>query len=245
VPTLKLGASKREHSLYLREQLARTRTLHEQRVSDTTHQHERQCLVEWQSRRLAETYADLASQPRYRLAVEFFMQELYGPRDFSKRDHDLERVSPIIVRVLPAKVVHTVGRAVELNALSQELDNLLLDQLVKEGCDFDHIDTASYASAYRNCNNLSLRQLQITLTRELGEDLDRVVRKPLIRKALIMMRPAAELAGFAELQDFLELGFAAFQSMNGATGFLDTVIGRETEILQRIFGRHPSPFALA
>jgi hypothetical protein len=244
VLTLKRGASKQEHSRYLTAQLARTRTLHQQRLTDTKHQHERLRLVEWQSRRLAETYADLASQPRYRLAVEFFMQELYGPRDFSRRDHDLERVSPVIVRVLPAKVVHTVGCAVELNALSQELDNQLLEQLVREGCDFDHIDTASYASAYRNCKNQSLRQLQITLTRQLGEDLDRVVRKPLIRKALMMMRPAAELAGFAELQDFLELGFSAFRSLNGAADFLNTVIGRETQILQRIFAQHPSPFAV-
>ena len=241
---LNRGLHKRDAASHLRAQLQRTRTLHRQSLADTVHQQQRLRLVEWQSARIGKTYADLAANPRYRLAVEFFMQELYGPRDFSRRDHDLERVSPVLVRMLPAKVLRTVAVAVELNALSQELDNQLLGQLRSESCDFDRLDVNRYASAYRNCGNQDLRRLQIELTRELGEDLDRVVRKPLIRKALKLMRPAAELAGFGDLQSFLEMGFGAFRGMNGAEEFLNIIIDRESRILRRIFDAHPAPFDL-
>jgi hypothetical protein len=239
------GSRKKEVAGRLREQLERTRTLHRQRLTDSAHQHQRLRLVERQSARIGRTYADLAANPRYRLAVEFFMQELYGPRDFSRRDHDLERISPILTRMLPAKVLHTVATAVELNVLSQELDNRLLEQLISEGCDFDRLDAIQYASAYRSCDNQDLRRAQIELTRDLGEDLDRVVRKPFIRKALTLMRPAAELAGLGDLQDFLELGFAAFRNMHGAGEFLNTVVDRESRILQRIFAGQPAPFDLS
>ena len=49
--------------------------------------------------------------------------------DFARRDADLARVVPIMVRMLPERVIATVARAMELNALSQELDRALLARL--------------------------------------------------------------------------------------------------------------------
>jgi hypothetical protein len=46
------------------------------------------------------------------------------------------------------------------------------------------------------------------------------------------------------LQDFLERGFKAFHHMQGADEFLDTIVRRETQILDRIYTSHPHPFAL-
>src|SRR5688572_29473266 len=77
----------------------------------------------WQARRLRGTYADLASQSRYAQAIAFFENDLYGGKDFAQRDADLQRVVPILVRMLPARVITTVAQAMELNALSQELDH--------------------------------------------------------------------------------------------------------------------------
>ena len=77
----------------------------------------------------AMTYADLAADPRYAGAIEFFQNDLYGGGDFAQRDADLVRVVPVMMRVLPEPVIVTVARAVELNALSQELDRALLVDL--------------------------------------------------------------------------------------------------------------------
>ena len=44
-------------------------------------------LQKWQSSRLLRSHADLHANPRYRLAVEFFFNELYGA-DARQRDVD-------------------------------------------------------------------------------------------------------------------------------------------------------------
>ena len=48
----------------------------------------------FQSQRLARTYADLLASERYRESCEFFLEELYGPKDFEQRDQEVQRVVP-------------------------------------------------------------------------------------------------------------------------------------------------------
>src|SRR5687768_3302362 len=79
----------------------------------------------WQSRRLAQTYADVASQPRYEAATRFFLDDLYGPKDFSGRDQAMLRIVPVMAKLLPASAVETAAMAVELDALSEDLDQRL------------------------------------------------------------------------------------------------------------------------
>jgi hypothetical protein len=57
-----------------------------------------------------------------------------------------------------------------------------------------------------------------------------------------LMRGPAHLAGLAELYDFLERGLRAFRQMDGAERFLETVRGRESAILERLFAGTPDPF---
>src|SRR5260221_14068268 len=68
-----------------------------------------EALKQWQSRRLETTYADVASNPRYPAATAFFLQDLYGPQDFSTRDAAMLRILPVMVRFLPAKAVETAA----------------------------------------------------------------------------------------------------------------------------------------
>jgi uncharacterized protein with WD repeat len=46
-------------------------------------------LRNWQSERLARTYAGFTQNPRYKPALRFFLEDLYGARDFSQRNHDI------------------------------------------------------------------------------------------------------------------------------------------------------------
>ena len=85
-----------------------------------------QRVASWQGRRLRMTYEDLAAQPRYADAVLFFQTDLYGSAEFARRDADLARIVPMMVRMLPERVLATVAKAVELHALSQGLDRSLL-----------------------------------------------------------------------------------------------------------------------
>lgn len=86
----------------------------------------------WQTDRLAHTYADLLADPRYGPAIEFFLKDVYAPSDFSQRDHDLERVHGFLSRVLPAPTIVLLTETVELNSLTNSLDNHLLRVLVDQ-----------------------------------------------------------------------------------------------------------------
>ena len=203
-------------------------------------------LRRWQSARLARTHADLLGNPRYRPAAEFFLDELYGDRDVSQLERDLARVVPMMTRVLPAAVLHTAGLALELNALSHELDARLARILVAEFDLRDTVDEVAYIAAYRRCASYDRRCHQLDLTEQLGRDLQAIVPKRFIHTTLKLARTPARLAGLGELHRFLDTGFHAFHHMGtDAATFLTTIIGRERAILERIHAGHPRPLALA
>ncbi len=193
----------------------------------------------WQAERLARTYADLAAQPRYRAATEFFLNDLYGPKDFSARDQSMLRILPAMVRLLPASAVETAALAVEVEAVSEDLDHRLADSLPTQT-----VDESTYAAAYRASATPEERLRQIRLIQEVGLHLDKLVRWPLVFQTLKLMRQPARVAGLTDLQDFLERGFEAFRQMRGAADFLGTIHAREVEILNRLFSGHPEPFSI-
>lgn len=221
-------------------ELARVQHLHEERRQNPILAGALDRLADWQARRLRMTYADLAADPRYAAAIQFFQNDLYGAADYSRRDADLARVVPVMVKMLPESVIATAAAAVELNALSQELDRVLLGRLPRADAVFT---VSEYCKAYRRAGNFPLRERQIALIGEIGASLDHAVRKPLVNTALTMMRRPARMAGLAVLQDFLERGFGAFRSMGGAGEFLATVNRRETDIHAAIAQGSSDPFS--
>lgn len=192
----------------------------------------------WQATRLARTYADLSADPRYGRATAFFLDDLYGAKDFSGRDTAMLRIYPVMVRTLPDVAVETAALAIEVDALSEELDRRVAACL-----DPGPISEAGYGKAYREAGTRAERERQIGLVDDAGRRLDRLVAKPMIFMTLKIMRRPAKLAGLEDLQTFLEHGFEAFRHMGGANEFLAIIGGRETRILNRLFSGHPSPFS--
>jgi hypothetical protein len=232
-------ASTTEPQARLVRELQRTQSMNERRSGNPILAGALDRLRSWQAARLASTYADLAGSPRYGPAIRFFQQDLYGARDFSRRDADLVRIVPTMVRMAPVGVVTCVGLAVELNALSQELDLGLVQQLPRVDAGFT---VADYCRAYRRAGDVTGRRRQIALIGEVGGALDRYVHKRLVRTSLAMMRKPAQMAGLSALQDFLERGFAAFRTMHGAGEFLSVVRERETRVHEAIVGGRNDPF---
>ncbi|MBL8386026.1 MAG: hypothetical protein JNM90_23280 [Burkholderiales bacterium] len=188
-------------------------------------------LKAWQAERLARTHADLLANPRYREAAQFFLTDLYGARDYSQRDADVARVAGKLTAMLPAAAVATIADALELDALSEELDGAMVAALGGSAV----IDEAGYARAYRLCGKRDARARQIRLMREIGDALDHLTRLPLLEGTLRLMRGPARLAGLQELQGFLERGFGAFKRMRGAGEFLTILETRETQLMARWF----------
>ena len=96
---------------------------------------------------------------------------------------------PLLVRVLPSGVVAAVARAMELSALSHELDLALAVELGAPP-----LTPMRYCDAYRACGRRAERELQIRLIGIVGEALDRYVRKPMIRASLSVVVPARRAA---------------------------------------------------
>ena len=189
-----------------------------------------QAIKGYQQRRFSHTYADLLATARYAGAARFFLDELYGPGDFSQRDTQFARVVPALVRLFPRDVVETVDTLAQLHALSERLDSAMGRHLAQ-----DTVDAGAYISAWQATGQAIERELQIGLTLSVGQSLDELTRKPLLRHTLRMMRGPARAAGLSALQQFLESGFDAFLAMRGAKEFLSIVSTREHLLAASLF----------
>jgi hypothetical protein len=191
----------------------------------------------WQAQRLARTYPDLLGSPRYRPASEFFLEELYGAKDFEARDAEALRVVPKLARMLPERAVETMALAVELDETSESLDARLAEAIRLP------VDVDGYARAYRETGTLAERQLQIETVDRIGQTLEKLARIPLLSGMLHMMRAPAEAAGFGHLHRFLQSGFDAFKAMGSAGEFLRTIRSRETELMHALFAGRTAELA--
>lgn len=200
------------------------------RQADAALGHRVEAVKAYQQERFRRSYADLLASERFGAAARFFLEELYGPGDFSRRDAQFARVVPTLVRLFPADIVETVDALVQLHAATEELDTEMARTLREPT-----VDRHGYISAWQAVGRESERLHQIELTMEVGRDLDRVTRKPLLRQTLQLMRGPARAAGLSQLQQFLESGFDAFRSMRGSQAFLDTVQARERALVDALF----------
>jgi hypothetical protein len=195
-----------------------------------------QAVKHYQHERFQHTYADLLATPRYAKATRFFLEELYGPMDFTRRDTQFKRVVPGLVRLFPKEVVLTVQTLGELHALSEELDTAMA-RAVPAG----PVDLSAYIRAWQAVGRPADREAQIMLMRRVADALDVYTRNPLLRHSLRLMRTPARLAGLPELQAFLEAGFDTFGAMHGAQEFLDTVVQRERALAAWLFAAKVPP----
>ena len=189
----------------------------------------------FQQRRFERTYADLLGSPRYGAAARFFLDELYGPGDFTQRDAQFARVVPALVRLFPQEIVETVAALGALHALSEQLDTSLAAQLQTSV-----LDGPAYVRAWQAAGRAEDRDQQISLTLDVAERLDRLTQRRLVRNSLRLMRAPARAAGLSDLQRFLESGFESFRAMRGAQEFISTVRARERVLASQLFSTSPT-----
>jgi hypothetical protein len=196
----------------------------------------------WQSRRLAATYQDLLQHKQFGPACRFFLTDVYAPQDFSDRDEDILHVYQAMKRIMPASIMRTLKLVIMLNELTSRLDNQLVQVMVDELQLTDKITAVMYAAAYRLCDNYDERLQQIELIVAVGQSVNRLVRLPFVGLTLRLLHTPAHLSGWAELQSFLERGFAAFKQIKNADPFLEIISQREKKILKQIYaGEWVSP----
>ncbi len=201
------------------------------RADDTSLAARVHAIKDYQHRRFALTYADMLADPRYAAASRFFLDELYGPHDFSERDAQFERVVSPLVRLFSHEIVTTVSALARLHAVSESLDTEMARQLDHESI----VTAAAYLRAWQRTGRVGDRAMQIDVTLEVGNSLDAYTRRPILRHSLRLLRAPAAAAGLADLQRFLESGFDTFRAMRGATEFLSTIESRERALSANLF----------
>ncbi len=195
-----------------------------------------QAVQDFQSQRLASTYADLLLDPGTEPAARFFLDELYCPASRAQsRDADVNRIVPIMSRMLPRLALEAIGDAVELDLISAGLDLALAQEWLAFGV-AGPITVENYAQMYRIAGQLDARVRQIELVTECGDRLAKVVKMPLISPTLAMMEMPARAAGLQRLHQFLHVGFAAFKHLPSPQAFIDTVRRRETALMRSWLG---------
>lgn len=217
------------------EYLATVDAQRSERTNDAALAARVQAIKHYQQRRFESTYADLLAHPRYGGASRFFLDELYGPTDFTQRDAQFARVVPGFVRIFPSEVVATVRSLAWLHALSEQFDTAMgraLDSVDVQACD--------YVRAWQRCNQATDRERQIALLLAVGESLDALTRSTVLRHSLRLMRVPAQAAGLAALQAFLERGFDTFRAMGGAREFLALIGERERALAALLFSADAS-----
>jgi hypothetical protein len=216
--------------------VARERTLRAQ-DPDLARQVDR--IKRYQQDRFRQTYADLLSSARYGQAARFFLEELYGPSDFTRRDAEFARIVPALVRMFPDEVVRTVESLGALHALSEGFDTAMGRALGPHG--EEALQPDEYARAWQLVGDEPGRTRQISLVRRVGESIDRLTRVPMLRTSLKLMRGPARASGLGTLQAFLESGFDHFHAMRGAGEFLSTIEDRESALSESLFGARTEP----
>jgi hypothetical protein len=221
----------------LLHELERAAALKARSAADPQHAARRAAFRLWQAARLTRTHAALLDSARYHDAAIFFLNDLYGPDDVAVQVEDIKRIVPLMMKTLPSAAVGTVADAIELDALSEELDAAMIDWLGERAL---HLSAADYGEAYRAVGRRADRTRQIDLIEHLGNSLDGLTRLPLIGTTLRLMRKPAQAAGFGALQSFLERGYAAFKTMRSGSEFVAEIVGHERAISDALFAGEDS-----
>jgi hypothetical protein len=196
----------------------------------------------WQAKRLSTTYADLLSNARYTQSCRFFLDDVYAAKDFRQRDEEIRHLYEIMTRFLPDILLKLVKTVVELNDITDKLDEALWSAMVDELGVTDTITVELYAAGYRLCDNYVERAHQIELIDQIGHMVDLTTKIPMIATTIKIVRGPVSRAGWSDLHKWIERGFFAFRNMHGANYFLTTIHNREMTFLKRIFDSYPQPF---
>lgn len=212
-----------------------------QRALDSALGQEVRAVKAYQHARFAQTYADMLAHPRFGAATEFFLEDLYGPADFTNRDAQFMRIVPALVRLFPRDVVDTVLCLGRLHALSEQLDTQMGRKALELKQAGEALNGRLYGECWRGLGQPGEREKQISLMLAVGSALEGYTRNPLLRHSLRLMRGPAQVAGLGSLQVFLERGFDTFRAMKGASTFLDTIAQRERALAAQLFAGADAP----
>lgn len=218
----------------LRESVEASNALHAAHLDTRDKRRHYEAFVELQLDYFLPQYADLRERPGYDDAIDFVISDLVGP-DIAKRDRELEKVVPLMMRMLPEKALAALATAMALNADVLRINLGIADVLGDRVTSGEPVSERDYCAASRQVADFADCERLIATTVEAGLALERIVALPMISPLLRSMRGPARLAGVGDLQAFLEKGLRTFRAVPDVHVFVESLEARMSEVFARVF----------
>jgi hypothetical protein len=199
-----------------------------------SHDSLKKILQTFQAKRIAETYTDIEKNSQYSELYHFFLEYIYGPQDFGFRNESIKSLHHKMSKILKGEIIHAVGKVIELNDLSENLDDKMVFQMKNMGVN-EELDMEKYKIIYRKCNNYDARVDQINLLLDSVKAIHHISQMRFIGFTLKAVNKAAHIAGFGKIMDFLVAGYEAFHQVKDIEDFANIILMHEMELNNNLF----------
>ena len=123
-----------------------------------------------------------------------------------------------------------------MNVLTEALDNRLARSLLENKPHLDELTFQDWSQLCRICDDQKDRRRVIEITWDGGKRLESIAGMPALSMAMRLAEPPARLAGLGELYQIMRVGYDAFCLLPDVDAFLNTLVSREHEVLDRVWG---------
>lgn len=187
--------------------------------------------------RMRATHQALFRSPVYGPLCEFFVADLYGPREVGlARETTLRSLGRILKPVLPAWIYDGAVGLIDLQSLSAQLDDRLARTLLAAGCSID-FSSEEFEAAYLRCDDYADRTRQIAMSESCCSFAFELSRHPSVGRLLSTARRLQRHASADSLLAVLERGHVAFSGVAEIGPFLAAMRAGETACLDGIYAR--------
>lgn len=194
----------------------------------------------YQVERMRSTHASMIATPTQRPLCEFFLADLYGPREIgSSRAAALRSLVDMLKPILPRWIHDGSIGLIELHALSERVDDRLARMLRSRGRSTS-FSTEEFESAYRACDDYDDRMMQIALFAGSTRFGHRLAWDPSIARLFRLAHGLRGLPRLEALLAMLERGFRAFRRAQDIAPFIEAMRMGETSYLSGVYARHRS-----
>lgn len=200
----------------------------------------------WQKMRMQRTHHAHFSEKNNQLMAEYFLNRLYGGRDFDALAQQIERLMGYAhkaEKMIPENAIKTGTLGITLAILAVRLDEQVAQQLLKDYPENTPINDEMMRLIYLKLNQEQDRLKQLDLLDTLGISLDKYMRSFIIYTAFKMCKGAAQKYHFEVMYEFMQDGFIAMKPLKSAEQFVKHFTTIEREIIAKVHAGDLNPFA--
>jgi hypothetical protein len=215
-------------------------TVHAERAADgagaASHLEMLRAVERFQVERMRATHAALFLSPRYRPLCEFLLVDLYGHHEFRTRATTFYALGHMLRPILGRVLYEGCLRLIELQALSERLDDRVVRELLAHGATPSFTED-EFEQAYRRCDDYAERRHQIDLSTVSTKFVHALALRPAAARLLGIARRVRGLHRLEALLAMLERGHRAFSGVGEIGPFIEDMRNGEAAYLDGIYAR--------